>query len=166
MRYIFLFFLLALSASVALAQHQQVLHQTFQLDSLQELSLDLYDEYQIEPWAGDAILLETTVQLYDASSGILEFLVENDRYKVDADTLEATTGLHLYSVKKERKAVRTSKGECYEVVKVRVFLPDSFLPAGTHKWVAPPSSDDAPANPVPAAPKAIPADTTQIKTND
>ncbi|MEN0002951.1 MAG: hypothetical protein AAF798_02360 [Bacteroidota bacterium] len=145
-------------------QHVKVLHNSFQLDSLKMLSVDFLGTYEVEPWAGDAVLVETTIKLYDASSGILEYLIENERYKIDADTIDET-GLHLFSVKKERKIVRTSKGESREEVKVRVFLPDTFNQVGDHSWEAPEEEEEekqtSSAEPLP--PEELPVDTTLQK---
>lgn len=147
-------------------QHQKVLHQSFHLDSLQEVTLSLHDKYQVEPWAGDAVLFETTVKLYDATSGILEYLIENDRYKIEADTNLATFGLSLFSVDKERRIIKTKKGECFEEVEVRVFLPDNFVKTDTHTWKKPEEEKKGEESPTPQPTtpvNSIQPDSTQIK---
>ena len=113
-----------LAVSSVQAQLEKILHQSFDLTSINNITLDLYGEYEIEKWAGNSILTETTVQVYDASIGIFKHFVENGRYGIEAN-LENEL-ITLTSKDKERTAIRTKKGECYEFIKVRIFVPDDF----------------------------------------
>ena len=75
-----------LSASYVHAQLEKVLHQSFDLDGVNSINLELYGEYEIEKWAGNSILTETSVQIYDATPGIFKHFVEKDkRYGIEAN---------------------------------------------------------------------------------
>jgi len=113
-----------LAVSSVQAQLEKILHQSFDLTSINNITLDLYGEYEIEKWAGNSILTETSVQVYDASIGIFKHFVESGRYGIDANLDEES--IALVSKDKKRTAIRTKKGECYEFVKVRIFVPDDF----------------------------------------
>lgn len=121
------FFILCLfTFSNAQAQLEEVMHQTFEVGDMDGISLDLVGEYAIEKWAGNTIMTETKVKLYDASPAILNHFVNKDkRYEILADTLSSR--LVLSSFDKERKPIRRSKEtECFEEVNVRIFVPDTF----------------------------------------
>lgn len=121
----FLFF--GLHVSFSFAQTGTVIHQTFQVDSINELTLDLYqNDYQLEFWAGNTILTETKVKLYNAPEHVLEFFVEEQqRYKIN-DTLMTEKALHLVSNNKVRKPFEYRGTSCSEIVEVRLFIPDVF----------------------------------------
>lgn len=111
-------------AAPANAQISKILHQTFELGTAQEIQLQLIGEYEIEKWAGNTILTETKVELYDASPGIFNHFVEKGRYEIEIDNAE--THIQLNSKDQERKSIRTKKGECFEIVKLKIFVPDNF----------------------------------------
>jgi len=122
---IFLFVLSFFTISTAQAQLEKVMHQTFEVGEMETISLDLVGEYDIEKWAGNTIMTETKVQLYEASPAILNhFVTKAKRYEISADTLN--NQLLLASLDKERKPIRTKTQECFELVKLKIFVPDTF----------------------------------------
>lgn len=117
------------SVSIAQAQLEKVMHQTFEVGEMKTITLDLMGEYTIEKWAGNTVMTETKVELYEASPAILNhFIIKEKRYEVVADTLNSQ--LALSSLDKERKPIRTKLRECSEIVHVRVFVPDTFEMTG------------------------------------
>ncbi len=117
------FFLL--SMNIASAQLEKTIHQTFDLQDAQTISLDLVGEYSIIPWAGDKVMTETKIELYDATPSILDHFVEKEeRYLIKADTSQAA--FHLYSANKKRDIIKTKTRQCMEVVQVKVYVPDSY----------------------------------------
>jgi len=138
-----LFFFAALMSSLPLqAQLQKVLHRPFETDSAQVIVLDLYGEYEVQPWAGDNILVEMTVKLYQASDGLLKHFIEKEkRYEMDS-SLEGDV-FKLVSKDKKREPIKTTHGECFETVAVRIFLPDRFDPDGEHRWKRKPAPAEA-----------------------
>lgn len=106
------------------AQVKKTLHQSFEIEGLDNINLDLIGEYEIVEWAGNSVLVETSVELYSASRDIYKFFKDQGRYDVKADTL--TNAIHLASVDKERKPIKTKRGECFEIVRVRILVPEDF----------------------------------------
>ena len=120
-------FICLFTFSNAQAQLEKVMHQTFEVgDDMEGISLDLVGDYSIEKWAGNTIMTETKVKLYEASPAILNhFVTKGKRYEILADTLSSR--LVLSSFDKEREPIRRSKDkECFEEVNVRIFVPDTF----------------------------------------
>ncbi len=109
---------------VAQAQVKKILHQSFEIEELDNIKLNLTGDYEIVEWAGNSILVETNVELYSASRDIYNFFKEQGRYEIKADTV--ANAIHLKSVDSERKPIKTRKGECFEIIRVRVLIPEDF----------------------------------------
>ena len=124
MRITFLILILISFSNFSNAQLSKVLHQTFEIDDVDTVSLNLVGEYEIEKWAGNAILTETTIELYDAKPGIFKYFIKEGRYEIIADVNETSVVLHAKD--SERKSIRTKIGECYEFIKLKIFVPDDF----------------------------------------
>ncbi len=108
------------------AQIQKSFHQVYEIsDSVKVIELKLVGEYKYESWVGNTIMLQTKIVLYDATEAILNFFMENGRYKVDA--LEEGTKLMLNAKDQKRRVIKSSGIECYEVVEQTIFLPEEFM---------------------------------------
>lgn len=132
MRYLFLViagaFLLPLAAQDAHSDG----HETFALDSVQVVELQLFDEYETVPWAGNQLMIQTTVDLYGCRQHILDFFHEQERYAV-RDSLVGDQ-LTVASVDTQRKMVLVQGKECYERITIRVFLPEAFAEEAPHRY--------------------------------
>lgn len=129
-----LLMLAVIPLSNSFGQLRKVIHQTFDLDSVAVLNFDLYGDYVVENWAGSNVLSETTIKLYQASDAVLNFFIESGRYELLAD--KSGTSLALKSKDKERKSIKTSRGETTEIVKMRIMVPESFQKSGEFSWVS------------------------------
>lgn len=115
------------------AQVQRIEHQTFDVsDSVKVIELTLFGDVAVESWAGNNILLETQIKLFNAKESILNHLLEIGRYQLE-DKIQGTV-LMLSSKDKERKPLKTDKGDCFEEVKQKLFLPEEFKPAGPNRY--------------------------------
>jgi len=119
-------FLVLTIPAPAFAQLERTIHQTFEIGDASRISLDLVGELETQPWAGNNVLTETKIQIFDASPAILKYFIEEvHRYEIQADT-SAENQIVLKSFDKERKTVKTKKGECFEYVHVLVYVPEGF----------------------------------------
>lgn len=116
-------------------------HQTFQLDSINQVRINLVDPFTVENWAGNQLMTETQVQLYQASESVLKFFLKNERYTIVPDTNSLTT-LVLQSKDTERKRIITKFGECEERISVRIFVPRNFEQKGDQLWARPPKKEE------------------------
>lgn len=115
------------------AQNEKVIHQAFDLSGIDRLSLNLVGALEIEFWAGDNALSETKIQLYDAPAHVLKFFIEEKkRYEI----LEARNGesLALSSNDPLRDPIRYRETTCFESVRLRLFIPDSFEKTGEGEY--------------------------------
>lgn len=120
--------ILLFSAFTTFAQLEQTIHQTFELNDKASVQLDLYGGYTLTPWAGNNILIETKIQLFNSSASIFKHFIEKDkRYQIEADT-SSPEKLRLYSHDMKRTTLRTKTGaESTEVVETRIFIPENYL---------------------------------------
>lgn len=116
----------------AWSQWREILHQTFEVDSIQDVQLDIFGDYEVEPWAGNTILTETKVFLNCGNKNILTFLIEQGRYDLEGKPNGAN--LLVVSKDKVRNPMRTNDKDCQETVRLRIFIPDDFTKTGEHAW--------------------------------
>lgn len=135
MKFFYLLLLSLIANTHFYAQNQRIIHSTFQLDTATTVELNLYGEFTVESWVGDAILVETDVSLANAPEGIFLHYIKDGRYEIKEEREGET--LRLVSKDTKRPPIKTSKGECEEVVKVKVFMPDVLKPDGDKRWTKP-----------------------------
>ena len=93
---------------IANAQLSKVIHQTFEIDSVENLTIKLVGEYELEKWAGNNILTETKIEIYNTTSGIFKFLIEEKkRYEIVAD-INGINGT-LFSFDSKRPSIKNNK---------------------------------------------------------
>jgi len=114
------------------AQLTKTFHHSFEIDSVDLMDLKLEGEYEISYWAGNTILTETNVELYDASPNIFKHFIKVGRY--DLEFKENGRNAIVKHSQLNRKPIYTANGQCWEVVKMKVFLPDNFEKSGEHQF--------------------------------
>jgi len=134
MKYFILLLILGTSGFLVAQDPADIFHVTLEVDSIDEVSLDVYpgDSLRVEPWAGNHLLIETSVMLHNGKQNVLNFFKDQGRWNLQ-DELSGTS-LRLTSVDKERRKVETDKGMTEEVVTVVVYLPEAFEEAGNSVW--------------------------------
>ena len=121
------------------SQWREILHQTFAVDTIFEVQLDVFGDYELEMWAGNTIMTETNVELDCGSKGILKFLIEQGRYELEG-TGEGKN-LLIVSKDKVRNPLRNNDKDCSESVSLRIFIPEKFQKTGEHQWRNPEAID-------------------------
>lgn len=115
------------------SQNEKMIHQAFDLNGVDHLSLDLVGEVEIEFWAGDNALSETRIQIWDAPPHVLNFfVVEKKRYEILETKNEKN--LVLSANDPVRDPIRYKETTCFEAVKLRLFVPDSFEKTGEGEY--------------------------------
>lgn len=119
-----IFVLLFCVTTIASAQYSKVLHQNFDVEDIQEVSLDIQGEPTVENWAGNVIMIETTVKLSNATKAILNHFIDNGRYEVEEN--KSVSSLALHSKDKKRAPIQSKTGVCEELVDVKIYVPEEF----------------------------------------
>jgi len=121
---IFLLFSISLQA-----QLERVIHQTFEIkEEVNTVALNLLDTYEIEKWAGNNIMTVTKIELTGGANHILDFFVKQGRYEMELK--EEETSATLASVPKERKEMNWKNGLVFELVTIKMYIPEDFELAG------------------------------------
>jgi hypothetical protein len=124
-------FLFALLMTVSVhAQIERTIYQTFEIDSAQTVHLDLvgFTDVQIEAWAGNTVLTEVQVRLWNASTEILNYFVKEGRYKFEFEKKDSTASVTTQV--RQRDIIKTkSSGPagCLELSAVKIFVPDNYI---------------------------------------
>ncbi|MFK7772786.1 MAG: hypothetical protein AB8F94_11625 [Saprospiraceae bacterium] len=116
------------------AQVKKTVHQTFELsDENADVTLDIFDEYEVEKWSSNNIMIVTTVTLESGIQHVLDYYVRVGRYDVEKSGEE--TSLVLTSKDKVRKGMKYKETMIYEIVKMKLFIPDNYELNGKDRLV-------------------------------
>lgn len=116
--------LLFFALQTSFGQMERTFYQSFEIDSAQSISIKLTGDFELNAWAGNTILTETNIQIWQASAPILDYFIKNGRFEIKMDKTPGDVLLrHLLP---DRKPIKTSQGECTEVVTLKIFVPDTF----------------------------------------
>ncbi len=130
MRKILIIAVAAVFSYTADAQMERTTYQTFEVDSARVITLDIMGEYEIKTWAGSNLLVETSIQIWDASKEILNFLISEGRYDLTTDSTADPhpKAIRIYTKNTTRKPVkRKDGGKSLEIVVTRLFIPDTYV---------------------------------------
>lgn len=117
-----------LVSQMAQAQMVRTLYQLFEVDSAQTITLEISDIYDINTWAGNSVLIETTIKLGNGSPEILDFLIKRGRYDVAMDTTsKEAVRLYTKMPDRDKKKLKTPAGEVTEIPEAKIFVPDTFI---------------------------------------
>ncbi|MBL7775554.1 MAG: hypothetical protein JNK89_06095 [Saprospiraceae bacterium] len=125
---LFAFGILFLLHTRASAQMERTVYQVFEVDSIQTVTLDIvgFTYPELHVWAGNSILTEANIQVWDASPEIVNFLIEKGRYEfereVEGDVLRIFTKVR----KREDIKLPGMHSKCVEQTTVKVFVPDIY----------------------------------------
>lgn len=126
MKKIFFFFAsLLFLQTTANAQLVKNLYETIETQGIENVSIDLYGDYEIKKWAGNTIMIVTKVEIYDASPSIFKyFLNTKGRYNIDVKQEE--NSVDMTSADMIRQPIKNKGTTCYEIIKVTISIPDDF----------------------------------------
>lgn len=110
------------------AQMVRTLYQLFEVDSVQTIQLEISDIYEINTWAGNSVLIETTIKLGNGSPEILDFLIKKGRYDVAIDSsMKESIRLYTKMPDRDKNKLKTPAGEVTEIPEAKIFVPDTFI---------------------------------------
>jgi len=124
-----------LMASSLHAQLKKTLHKTFEVpEQTETLLLNIFekDSYDVVPWAGNAIMVETNIKVYYTSRSVFDFLLEEGRYNFVAE--QRADSLLLSGEDMQRQIVKLGDTESLEKVHSRIFIPDAFEQQSAGVW--------------------------------
>ncbi len=116
---------LALSAS---AQMERTVYQVFEVDSSQTVTLDIvgFTYPELHVWAGNNILTEANIQVWEASPEIVNYLIDQGRYAFETEKSGDTLRIYTKVRKREDIKLPGMHSKCVEQTTVKVFIPDIY----------------------------------------
>ncbi len=133
MKYIITLLLASIGLLVS-AQVKRTIYQTFELvDENSQVTLDVYDEFEIEEWSSNHIMIVTTVILESGAQHLLDIYVKQGRYDIEALDEEQTK--KLVSKSKVRLGMKYKGKGVYEIVKVKMYIPENYELKGSNRLV-------------------------------
>jgi hypothetical protein len=127
-RFLLLFLLCGGLFQTGQAQMVRTLYQMFQVDSVKTIRLEISDIYEIYTWAGNSVLIETTIKLGNGSPEILDFLIKQGRYDVAMDSsMKEDIRLYTKMPDRNKNKLKTPAGEVTEIPEAKIFVPDTFI---------------------------------------
>ena len=116
------------------AQVKKTLHQTFELsDENTQVTLDLFDEFEVEKWSSNNIMIVSTATLENGAQHVLDFYVREGRYNVEKSGEEIK--LTLTSKDKVRKGMKYKDVMIFEMVIMKLFIPENYELQGKNRLV-------------------------------
>lgn len=122
------------------AQLKETVHQTFEIDEVQSINLDLAGDYEIVKWAGNTLMSKTYIELSDAKPSILNYYLKDGRYELEGTA--SGESFSLVAKDKVRKSIKFKELTCYEYTNVVIYVPDDFIEASKTSLVR--QSEDQP----------------------
>lgn len=108
------------------AQMERTLYQVLEIDSVKTITLDFYGQYSLQKWEGSTMLIETNIQLTNASPAIMNYLIKQGRYDFAIDTI-SDKELKIYTRQQDRKKIKTPAGECTEIFVTKILVPEFMV---------------------------------------
>ncbi len=115
-------------ADGASAQMERTVYQVFEVDSVQTVTLDIvnftYPELHI--WAGNSILTEANIQIWEASPEIVNEMIKEGRFAFESE--KSGELLRIFTKLRKREDVRRQgmHTKFVEQTTIKVFVPDIY----------------------------------------
>jgi hypothetical protein len=118
-----------LSTAQSSAQMKRTIYEAFEVDSAAAVVLDLvgFTDVEVKAWAGNTVLTEVEIEIWNASPEIVDYFVKEGRYKFAFE--RKGDDVSIATQVRERKVIKTKLSGpdgCQEQIKVRVFVPDNY----------------------------------------
>lgn len=112
----------------ASAQMERTVYQVFEVDSIETVELDIvgFTYPELHVWAGNSILTEANIQIWDASPEIVNYLIEKGRYAFDTTANGNTMRIYTRVRKREDIKLPGMRAKCVEQTTVKIFVPDIY----------------------------------------
>ncbi len=125
MRNIIIPIFMLFAAFTAQGQVTKTFHETYSLEDISSVELDVAGEVTLLRWHGTTLMAETNIRLENATTSILRHLsTKKKRYDLQSEV--AGEQLIVSSVDKERKTIMTQSGTCDEYVNITIYVPEEF----------------------------------------
>jgi hypothetical protein len=107
---------------------ERTVYQHFEVDSAQSIALDIvgFTYPQLHVWAGNTILTEANIQVWDATPEVVQELIKTGRYAFEAE--KTGDSLRIFTKVRKREDIKMfgMRTKCVEQTTVKIFIPDIY----------------------------------------
>ncbi|MCC6460990.1 MAG: hypothetical protein IT260_11000 [Saprospiraceae bacterium] len=110
------------------AQMERTVYQVFEVDSIQNISLDIvgFTYPELHVWAGNSIMTEANIQVWEAAPEVVNELIKQGRYAFESEKTGDLLRVFTKVRKREDFKLPGMKTKCVEQTTVKVFIPDIY----------------------------------------
>ena len=117
---------LLLNFTIAHAQVEKIFFKTYNIsDGARHISIQSNDAFELRPWNGVQLMIETTARLDGGNMDLLGILIKEGRYNFDFEHKGEDD--NLYPKLSVRPQIKNLGQICRETVKILIFVPDEFM---------------------------------------
>lgn len=130
------------SIAMTQAQVQKTFHQTFDVTDADEIQVSLADNYDVQLWAGNNIMIEMTVKLSNVQQNVLDYVIHQEgRYNIKMLRPQENI-VQLVSQNPSRKTISVKGVDSEETVSVKIFVPDTYNITDKNRFTLPKSKTE------------------------
>jgi hypothetical protein len=114
-----------LNAFVAHAQVEKTFFQTYDIkDGVRRVYLQSFDEYELRPWNGTQLMVETSAKLEGGNMDLLGIIIKDGFFSFYIE--EGSEGVVLRPKFLSRPQIKHNGQICKQVVKMFIYVPEEF----------------------------------------
>lgn len=117
---------LVLHVSIMSAQVEKTFFQTYDItNGVRRITIQSTDSYELRPWNGVQLMIETTARLDGGNMDLLGILIKEGRYNFEFEQGEEAI---VFSAKLSARPQIKHLGQlCRETVKMFIYVPEEFV---------------------------------------
>ncbi|MEO0042181.1 MAG: hypothetical protein RL329_1629 [Bacteroidota bacterium] len=105
----------------ASAQIEKSFHQIIPIEDAYIIQFG-FNNYEIATWSGTTVMIQSSIQLDCCDLTMLSHIIQTGRYNLQPDHLTGALDIKV----PKRPALKIKGVDCNEVVKIKVFVPDTY----------------------------------------
>ena len=117
---------LLLHAGIMSAQVEKTFFQIYDIkNGARRISIQSTDTYELRPWNGVQLMIETTARLDGGNMDLLGILIKDGRYNFEFE--EGSEDIVFHPKLKARPQIKHLGQMCRETVKIFIYVPEEFV---------------------------------------
>jgi hypothetical protein len=106
---------------ITMAQIEKSFHQIIPIEDAYIIQFG-FDNYEIATWSGTTVMIQSSIQLDCCDLTMLSHIIQTGRYNLQPDHLVGALDIKLGT----RPPLKIRGATCNEVVKMKIFVPDTY----------------------------------------
>ena len=115
---------------ISTAQIEKSFHQIIPIEDEYIIQFN-FDNYELVTWSGTTVMIQSSIQMDCCDLTMLSHIIQTGRYKLQADHLAGALDIKIGT----RPPLTIKGNACNEVVKIKIFVPDTYSIEKNHQCV-------------------------------